>query len=223
MLAIKYAPDFNWSQSSSTDLGTAGAKTLNLSSCPAGVTGSEPQYYIYISGTGTPEAVMVTGGTCAGNAQSGTLQFTTINAHPAGYLIGSASGGMQEALVAARIVPTNPTGSSQAGKVIVPPGEFKAYARVSILSSNMTVDFSGSIVECWMNDTCIFVGNSSNSGSVQDVTIINPRGRPTVANGQKPFIEKSEIRRSVYDRMVNAVITIAISVAITMRDHLSLK
>ncbi|GAC1435455.1 MAG: hypothetical protein NVS1B11_29750 [Terriglobales bacterium] len=61
------------------------------------------------------------------------------------------------------------------------------------------------------------------SGVVQDVTIINPRGRPAVANGQKPFIEKSEIRRSVYDRMVNAVITIAISVAIAMRDHLSLK
>ena len=31
----------------------------------------------------------------------GTLQFTTLNAHPAGYTIGSASGGLQEAQIIA--------------------------------------------------------------------------------------------------------------------------
>ena len=40
-----------------------------------------------------------------------------------------------------------------------------------------------------MNDTCIFVGDPSNSNAYQDITVINPRGRPTVPNGQKPFIE----------------------------------
>jgi hypothetical protein len=159
MQAVKYATDFNWSAAASADLSTAGAKTINLAACAAGVTGTEPQYYIYISGTGTAEAVLVTGGTCAGNGQAGTLQFTTVNAHAAGYTVGSASGGLQESLIAARITPTNPTGTPQAGKVIVPPGEFKAFARVSIRASNMTVDFSGSIVECWMNDSCIFVGD----------------------------------------------------------------
>lgn len=223
MQAVKYAIDFNWSFAATADLSSAGAKTVNVASCPAGVTGTEPQYYIYISGTGTAEAVLVTGGTCAGNGQAGTLQFSTINAHPTGYTLASASGGLQEALVAARFVPTNPTGSSQSGKVIVSPGELKAYARVTIRASNMTVDFSGSIVECWMNDTCIYVGDSVNSNLFGDITLVNPRGRPTVLNGQKPFIEKSEIRRSVYDRLVNAVITIAISVAVAMRDHLSIK
>ena len=76
MQAIKYATDFAWSQSNGANLSTAGAKTVTLASCPAGVIGTEPQYYVYISGTGTAEAVLVTGGTCAGNSQSGTLQFT---------------------------------------------------------------------------------------------------------------------------------------------------
>jgi hypothetical protein len=189
MQAVKYAVDFSWSQSPSADLSTPGAKTVTLSSCPAGVKGSEPQYYVYIAGTGTFEAVQVTGGTCAGNGTSGTLQFTTLNAHPAGYTISSASGGLQEALIAARYVPTNPTGNSQAGKVIVPPGEFKVYGRVSIRASNITVDFSGSIIECQVADTCIFVGDPSNSVLFTDITLIGPRGRPTIANGQSPFIE----------------------------------
>jgi hypothetical protein len=189
MQAVKYATDFNWLQAPSADLGTAGAQTVNLTACPAGVTGTEPQYYVYISGTGTAEAVLVTGGTCAGNGLAGTLQFTTANAHTAGYTIASASGGLQEALVVARFIPTNPAGTPQSGKVIVPPGEFKAYARVSIRASNVTVDFSGSIVECWMNDTCIFAGDPSSSILFSDITLINPRGRPTIANGQKPFIE----------------------------------
>jgi hypothetical protein len=126
MQAIKYATDFAWSQTPSNSLSTPGAQTVNLAQCPPGVTGSEPSYYVYISGTGTAEAALVTGGSCAGNGQTGSLQFTTINSHPAGYSVGSASGGLQEALIAARFTPTNPNGTSQSGKVIVPPGELKA-------------------------------------------------------------------------------------------------
>jgi hypothetical protein len=189
MQAVKYAPDFNWTQSPAADLTAAGAKTVSLAQCPAGVTGSEPQYYVYIAATGTAEAALVTGGTCAGNGQGGTLQFTTTNAHSAGYTVGSASAGLQEALIATRFSPTNPAGTSQSGKVIVPPGEFKAFAKVAVRSSNVTVDFSGSIIECWMNDPCIYVGDSGNSNLFSDITLISPRGRPTVANGQKPFIE----------------------------------
>jgi hypothetical protein len=159
MQAVKYATDFSWSQLPATDLSIAGVKTVNLPACPAGVTGTEPWYYAYISGTGTAEAVLVTGGTCVGNGQAGTLQFTTLNAHPAGYTITSASGGLQEALIAARFTATNPSGPSQSGKVIVSPGELQAYARISVRASNLTVDFSGSIVNCYMNDTCIFAGD----------------------------------------------------------------
>ena len=161
MQAVKYAADFNWSQSPAAELSSPGAKTVNLTACPPGVTGSEPQYYVYIAGTGTAEAVLVTGGTCAGNGSPGSLQFTTVNAHSAGYTVGSASGGLQEALIGARFTPEC-KGGSQAGKVVLPPnGQINLYARVSIRASNMTVDFSGAIVNCLMNDTCIYVGDTT--------------------------------------------------------------
>jgi hypothetical protein len=199
MQLVKYASDFNWSQSPATDLSVPGVVTVNLSVCPPGTTGTEPWYYVYISGTGTAEAALVTGGTCAGNGQAGTLQLTTANAHTAGYTIGSASGGLQEALIAARFTPTNPTGTSQAGEVIVPPAQFIAYARVSIRSSGMTVDFSGSIVECWMNDSCIFVGDPASSNTFGDITLVSPRGRATIVNGTHPFIEDNSQKTRIFN------------------------
>jgi hypothetical protein len=199
MQAIKYASDFDWSQGNSADLSSPGAKTLTLSMCPSGVNGSEAQYYVYISRTGTAEAAKVTGGSCAGNGVGGTVQFTTVNAHATGYRIGSASGGLQEALVAARFTPTSPISLSQSGKVIVPPGEVKAYAPISIRASNITVDFSGSIIECWMNSPCIFVGDSATSTAFYDITLINPRGRPTVSGGVQPFIEVNAQKTRVFN------------------------
>ncbi len=206
MQAVKYATDFAWSAGASADLSTPGAKTVTLNACPAGVTGSEPEYWVYISGTGTAEAVRVTGGTCTGNGATGTLQFTTVNAHPAGYTIGSASGGLQEASIGARFVPSNPAGESQSGMVIVPPGELNAYARVTIRASNQTLDFSGSIINCYMDDTCVFVG-SSNANDYGNVTLIAPRGRPMIVNGIKPFIEVNANRTRVFNVTTRASTT----------------
>src|SRR5207248_4254590 len=195
MLAIKYATDFSWTQNPTADLSVAGAKTVTLTACPPGVSGAEPQYYVYVSGTGTAEAALVTGGTCTGNGLPGTLQFTTANAHAAGYAVSSASGGLQEAVIAARFTPSNPAGSSQSGKVIVPPGELKAFARVSIRASNLTVDFSGSIVECWMNDTCIYVGDMSSSNLYGDITLLNPRGGRRLRAGRSPSLRSTRKRQ----------------------------
>src|SRR6266567_1973120 len=132
---IKNASDFMWSALPGEDLGLPGAHKVNIS-CAAGVRSAEPAYYILISGMGTAEAVKVTGGTCAANGGSGTLEFKTRYGHPSGYRVGSASGGLQEALVAARFTPSNPDGAPQSGHVVVPPGEFRAYAPVSIRASN---------------------------------------------------------------------------------------
>ncbi len=74
MAATKYSPDFNWSQSPSTSLATAGAKTVNLAACVAGVRATEPQYFVYITATGTPAAVLVNGGTCNGDGQPGRVK-----------------------------------------------------------------------------------------------------------------------------------------------------
>jgi hypothetical protein len=40
-----------------------------------------------------------------------------------------------------------------------------------------------------MDDTCIFVGDPKSSTAFQDITLISPRGRATIKNGQKPFSE----------------------------------
>ncbi len=196
--ALKYTSDFAWSAAPSDDLGSPGVHKVNVP-CAGGVRSSEPNYYVLISGTGTTEAVKVTGGTCTSEGRAGTLEFKTQYAHPAGYTVGSASGGLQEALIAARFTPSNPNGIPQSGHVVVPPGELRAYAPVSIRSSGITVDFSGSIVECWMTDTCLFVGDAANSGLYSNITLINPRGRIMVAGPDKPFIEVNAQKTRIFN------------------------
>jgi len=44
-------------------------------------------------------------------------------------------------------------------------------------------------------------------------------GRMQLAEDRLMALERSEIRRSVYDRLVNAVITVAISLAIALHDR----
>ena len=181
------AAEYNWSANPVTDLSIPGPHTIDLPSCPPGVRASEPWFYVYIAGIGTPEAVKVTGGTCKGDGAAGTLQFTTINAHGTGYSVGSASDGLQEASIAERWTPAG--GQPQTGVVLATSGEFDIHARVSFRTSFQIIDFSGSVFNCYMNDTCIFVGDPMDSNAVGSITLINPGGRPMVAAGTKPMIE----------------------------------
>ena len=64
--------------------------------CPPGVSGSNTNYYVYVAGTGSPEAAHVTGGSCTPGG-AGTLIFTPVNSHSAGYSISSVFGGASEA------------------------------------------------------------------------------------------------------------------------------
>lgn len=186
---IKYTADFDWLAQASTDLSAPGAKTVNLDACPPGVRGNEPEYWIYVSGAVTDEAAKVTGGTCAGDGKPGTLQFTTTNPHGAGYNVGSASSGLQEASIAARVQPQEARLKPDSGRVVVPAGtELEIHARVSIRADYQTVDFSGSAFSCYVNDTCIFVGDPVRSG-FKNITLVNPSGRPMVKDGTQPMIQ----------------------------------
>jgi hypothetical protein len=187
MQVVKWATDYNWSQSPSASLSTPGSQTVTLSACPSGVTGTEPYYYIYIAGTGTAEAALVTGGTCAGNGSGGTLQFTTVNAHGAGYAVGSASSGLQESSIAARFVVA--TNYYQGATVYAPAGEFPIYARVSFRSNSQTINMTHAIFDCYANDSCLFVGDPANANFTSNVTLIKPRGKPMVSGGTKAMIE----------------------------------
>jgi hypothetical protein len=197
---VRSATDLNWRQSPSASLNSPGRNSVTLDPCPPGVIAAEPWYYVYIAGTGTPEAVRVTGGTCKGDGHPGTLDFTTVNPHPSGYVVSSASAGVQEASIAARFIPTNPTGVSQSGKVVVPPGEYDVFAPISIRASNQTIDFTGSILNCYTpDDACLFVGDHGPSSFFDNVTLITPRGRPMVVASTKPFVEVNAQQTRIYN------------------------
>jgi hypothetical protein len=46
----RYATEYNWSMSPGGDLGQPGDKLVNLPSCPPGVTGKEPEYWVLSAG-----------------------------------------------------------------------------------------------------------------------------------------------------------------------------
>jgi len=197
---VRSATDLNWRQSPSSVLNSPGSNSVTLDPCPPGVIAAEPWYFVYISGTGTPEALRVTGGSCKGDGHPGTLEFTTLNSHPAGYVVSSASSGVQEASIAARITPTNPTGVPQSGRVVIPPGEYDVFAPISIRASGQTVDFAGSILNCYTpNDACVFVGEHGSSGSFENITLFGPRGRPMMIAGTKPFIEDNAQQTRIFN------------------------
>ena len=188
--ATKYASEFNWAITLSEDLSIPGRKLVHLTRCTPGISGTNPYYWVYVSGSGTPEAVLVTGGTCAGDGRPGTLNFTTVRPHPAGYTIASATSGIQEASIAAAVsnLGGNDHNYQQGGYVRVGPGQFQLYAPLTILVSYQTVDFSGSTVVCNIDVDCINVGDQKSYNAVSNVTLINPRGEPTIAHGQHAFL-----------------------------------
>lgn len=79
------------------DLSTPGSNTLTLAVGPLGVSGTDANHYLYVSGgTGTAEAVLITGGTCTPGATACTLIITTANAHTGAWTLGSATSGIAE-------------------------------------------------------------------------------------------------------------------------------
>ncbi len=48
-------------------------------------------------------------------------------------------------------------------------------------------------------------------------------GRMKLAEDRLMALERNDIRRSVYDRMVNAAISVAVSAAIALHNHLGIK
>ena len=102
---------------------------ITLTPCPKGVNGNDAWHYLYISKTGTPEVVLITGGTCISRQSSGTIDFTAQYSHPVGYSIGSATDGIQEAIVDAAV--TKAAGAISRN-VLIDPGQHLLHARLSI-------------------------------------------------------------------------------------------
>ncbi len=185
-------PSYNWSQTPSGTIGV-GSNTVTLSPCPIGLTVNSPsgaQTFVYISGVGTPEAVLITSTTCpqAGGA-SGTITFTPANTHGSGYRVGSASQGVQEAINAASFPPNYASGTAALGLVVIAPAQYTWQARVTVSAPNMVLNFSGSVIACAMADTCLFIGSNAHSTYVWDVTVEHFVGQAACNNCNYPMIE----------------------------------
>lgn len=164
---------WNWSQSPADSLATAGSNTIHLNPCPVGIDTSnntKSPYYVYIAGTGTAEAALITGGTCASGAASGTIVVTTGATHGAGYTVGSSTSGIQEAL--------NDAGSLGAGIVIPPTGAnanaLPVYSTIYVQSNKSSLRGEGkATLLCKTRSVCMFIGDRAN---VNDVTGVEVSG-----------------------------------------------
>jgi hypothetical protein len=163
-----------------------GTNEITLTPCPRGVNGTDRWHYLYVSGTGTPEVVLITGGSCVSRAASGTIQFTANYEHAKGYVIGTATDGVQEAVIDADVPGTNGAVSRQ---VLIDPGTHLLRARTSILSSGLTLFASGATLNCAMSDTCIMAGDPNNPTWVSRIVLRGLRVSAGVPGGTWPAVE----------------------------------
>ena len=160
---IRYVTaNWNWTQTPADNLGTAGSHTIHLSPCPLGLDTSNnthAPYAVYVSGTGTPEAATVTGGSCPAGTASGTITVTTAYGHASGYTVGSASTGIQEAINDNSgphgVIELLPASGSANPNYIV-------YAPVFLHTTRARLSGYGALVECYTRQVCILNGDQAN-------------------------------------------------------------
>jgi len=174
---IRYvAPTDNWSVSPSGSLIGGTQATVTLTPCPVGVdTSGNSMYFVYLSGQGTPEAAMVTGGTCTSGAGSGTIVFTPKNTHSATYVLSSASSGIQEAINDACGVPNGGGGNPDAHVVLPATGAvgnaLPVYGSIFAHCSRALIEGSGNLLSCSTRDRCMVLGDLVNSNHYQSVEV----------------------------------------------------
>lgn len=116
------AADYNFPAQAPGGSISVGSNTITLSPVPLGVNGTDAGHYVYLSGgTGTAEAVLITGGSATSGSSSGTITFTAANTHSGAWTVASATAGIQEAINVA----------GQSGAVYMPAGSYNLYAAIT--------------------------------------------------------------------------------------------
>jgi len=143
--------------------------TVTLTPCPAGIDTSNnttAPYGVYISGTGTAEAVAVTGGSCTSGAASGTIVFTPGNSHAAGFTVGAANGGNQEAVNIASNTASGPFAVVQEVPAGSSTANYNIYWPVFFNLSKATLVGDGAFWQCFTRSVCLLTTNymGSNQG-----------------------------------------------------------
>ena len=174
---IRYVtPTDGWSASPSGSLIGGTQATVTLTPCPLGIdTTGNSMYFVYISGQGTPEPAMVTGGTCTSGAASGTIVFTPKNTHAATYVLSSATSGIQEAINDACGVPNGSGGNPNARVVLPATGAnsnvLPVYGSIFAHCSRALIEGNGTLLSCSTRDRCIVLGDLTNSNHYGGVTL----------------------------------------------------
>jgi len=184
---IRYVTSsWNWAQTPADNLATPGNVAIHLSPCPLGIdTASSTNYYtykVYISGAGTAEAVAVTGGSCTPGASSGTITVKTAYAHAAGYTVGSASTGIQEAWNDAwtNDIPHDATNTAAPYVKLTADSNYRVYASVYLRGKGGILDGAGAFIACSTRDRCIFVGTTQPGPATHYHKLYNLTGGSTV-------------------------------------------
>lgn len=177
---------YSWTETPSGKAIKVGSNTITLMPCPKGVNGTDLWHYLYISKTGTPESVLIAGGSCVSGARKGTIIFTAQYNHPKGYSIGSATDGVEEATIAA--APVGKQGQLSRN-IVLDPGNHVFHARLSVRATGVTITASGATITCEMQDTCIMLGDPANAIDFQQITLNGFRVIAGVQNGIWPAIE----------------------------------
>ncbi len=184
---IRYVTSsWNWAQTPADNLGTAGNVTIHLNPCPLGIdTAASTNHYVYkvyISGTGTAEAVPVTGGSCTSGGSSGTITVTTTHGHSAGYTVGSASSGIQEAWNDAWVNDIGVTVAAQTGPYVKLAAnlQYSVYGSIYLRGRGGMLDGGGALIVCSTRDRCIYVGTTQGFPYVNHHKIYNLSGTSTV-------------------------------------------
>jgi hypothetical protein len=171
-----YSSDFDFTpQSPGGTLTAAVGASITLTPVPLGVNGSDTGHYVYISnGTGSAEAVLITGGSATSGATTGTLTFTPANNHSGAWTVSSATGGLQEG------ISYLPAGWNQ---IVVPAGTTTLNANVSymgksdvviVLANGLTLAGAGTLPAIGANTYIIDQRSSLNGLQKQsDITSAN--------------------------------------------------
>jgi len=168
--SIYVSTAFKWSIAYQAGWGalTAGTPaTLILPTAPQGInTGANADlpYWIYISGgTGTTEAVLVTGGTATSGSLNGTITFTPYYNH-ANYSIGTATAGIQEAINFAGGI--NATAYDNGSFTVLIPASathYPVHATITMVGVQSLLSGYGAILDCDMRGPALQIGDLTSS------------------------------------------------------------
>lgn len=203
--------DYNWSQAPAGSV-SVGANTITVN-CPRGILvsygfTSTPWTEVLVSGApGAAETPVITATTCTNaGGGSGTITFTAANAHNAGFTVASASQGWQEAINASMQTVVD-SAIVQKGHVIGVPGESPWAGKVTVMSSGITIDFSGVTPQCNMSDDCLYIGDPNGQNRVANVTILKYIPRPGVVTGNFAALRTNAQATHIMDMGVQRSLT----------------